>query len=739
MFEAAFNVGYLRLDLRSDDRVIFKDGMICRPKETDQNGHFFNPIDDPTYTRFVSHEHYYQGIVAGDIRVDDDYFSVKKTQFREMWGDLTIKELSADSRARVHRAKGFIDRYDNLIGSTAVRITAKMLKGLLEKWNEEINNEAKEKQKAEQGKKNAEPGANDNRKRSHKRTTYSTFDDAPTVETFFEQYNRFYYFDKNLIALARKPNKPGCTRNRQNHSPESLALAMSWADRYYAADRSKKKDLYAEYSGAVAGNSLLTKVTYDAFDGLIMAGATYDRVLARHGAARARKMFRPLRYGNDVTRVGELVAFDDHECDLAVWLRVFGVWDHLTPYMKKVAETSRVWITVGVDVATGYIVAIKMSKKRSSSMVVSAIEMAISDKTHIAEMCGARRPWLPFPIDTFISDNGAEYTAYIVTEILNACGIEPDRTPAEQPWLRGTCERTLRTLGALGTHGMPGRTFSNVVERGDYSSEQNAALLAEEFYALLIRMTVDYHHLKISGPRKRAPHNAVASYLTEMAPGSRRIIDLHKRRHIFGVSRKHVIHPEGIIVWGIRYNSDELQMLRQSIGNKKVRIHFHEEDLRWISVQLPDRKWITVRNRFGFDSPVGLKEWILARQDVLADAKEEEKNDLEVQWAALAHRREVGDSAILAAGITMHRPTHNDYRQHHKVMFENANFQQRGPLGPLPIPFVEKEKLLQSSFKAIKGEAIAQLAAEKKKTKAPTNKRTATKPKKKEIDAYDAY
>lgn len=113
--KATYVVDYLRLDLRMDDRVEFPDGLICRPKHTDESGHFFKPIDDPEYTKFVSHNDYYKGIVNGDIRVEEDYFSVKKTQFREMWGNITIKDLTADSRARVYRAKSFIDRYDNLI------------------------------------------------------------------------------------------------------------------------------------------------------------------------------------------------------------------------------------------------------------------------------------------------------------------------------------------------------------------------------------------------------------------------------------------------------------------------------------------------------------------------------------------------------------------------------------------------------------------------------------------------
>ena len=86
-----------------------------RRESTDKTGDVFNSNDNPEYTKFVSHADYYKGIVNGEIRVDQDYFSVKKTQFREMWGNITIKDLTPDSRARVYRAKSFIDRDDNLI------------------------------------------------------------------------------------------------------------------------------------------------------------------------------------------------------------------------------------------------------------------------------------------------------------------------------------------------------------------------------------------------------------------------------------------------------------------------------------------------------------------------------------------------------------------------------------------------------------------------------------------------
>jgi transposase InsO family protein len=463
---------------------------------------------------------------------------------------------------------------------------------------------------------------------------------------------------------------------------------------------------------------------------MILAGATYDRVMTRYGAARARKEFRPLRYGSDITRPGEQVAFDDHECDLSVWLRYYKVFDDLTPGMQKIAETSRVWITVGVDVATGWVVSIKMSKRRSSRMVINAIEMAISDKSHLARMCGATMPWPAFPIDGFISDNGTEYTADEVTEKLSACEIERDRTPAEQPWLRGTCERTLRTLGEITLHGLPGKTFSNVVEKGDYSPEQNAALLAEQFYALLVRMVVDYHHLKISGPRRAAPYNAVIDYLNETRPGARKVSDPHMRRHIFGVNMKRVIHPEGIIVWGIRYNSDQLQSLRHMIGNERVRIHFHREDIRWISVQLKDRTWITVKNRFCFAEPIGLLEWIQARKDVIADATIKQKDNLPAMWEALRYRREVGDSAALSAGLTLHQPSDEDIRHSHKIMFEGADFStERRQLTPLPALFFDKDHFLEGGFRAVKPSDLNPKAASKAKADAKPASPAGDKPK----------
>lgn len=137
-----------------------------------------------------------------------------------------------------------------------------------------------------------------------------------------------------------------------------------------------------------------------------------------------------------------------------------------------------------------------------------------------------------------------------------------------------------------------------------------------------------------------------------------------------------------------------------------------------------------------------IDEWRLSRKDVLDDAAVEEKNNRQAQLAALAYRRKIGDSAILAAGITLHRLTPAEIRQQHKIMFENTRFGHDGPVGPLPTPLHEPEKLLEESFAASRGNAADEPASPIKHKK---GKPAVKKPAEAEHevqdghDPYDAY
>lgn len=70
------------------------------------------------------------------------------------------------------------------------------------------------------------------------------------------------------------------------------------------------------------------------------------------------------------------------------------------------------------------------------------------------------------------------------------------RRPVGQPHFRGIVERLIGTLMHL-VHQLPGTTFSNIAERGDYPSEQKASLTLKELEHWLTIAITEYYHQKI--------------------------------------------------------------------------------------------------------------------------------------------------------------------------------------------------------------------------------------------------
>ena len=63
-----------------------------------------------------------------------------------------------------------------------------------------------------------------------------------------------------------------------------------------------------------------------------------------------------------------------------------------------------------------------------------------------------------------------------------------------QPELKGAIERVFGTLSRDLFHALPGTVFCNVDDRGDYPSEQRAALTLQTFTHVLVRWIVDVYH-----------------------------------------------------------------------------------------------------------------------------------------------------------------------------------------------------------------------------------------------------
>jgi hypothetical protein len=132
---------------------------------------------------------------------------------------------------------------------------------------------------------------------------------------------------------------------------------------------------------------------------------------------------------------------------------------------------------------------------------------------------------------------------------------------------------------------LTGRTFGDIIEKGDYDAEARAALTADDLCAALIRWVVDiYHRLPHDGLDGEAPidcwNRLVAKWGVSPAP------DLRRRRIAFGTGLKRTVSRTGITVQGIRYHETFLAHWFKDAKDPTVNVRWYKEDLGAIEVQL---------------------------------------------------------------------------------------------------------------------------------------------------------
>jgi putative transposase len=232
----------------------------------------------------------------------------------------------------------------------------------------------------------------------------------------------------------------------------------------------------------------------------ITALPAFATKVRRRGLDAARKEFMPVGAGLEVSRVLERVEIDEWEVDLIALLMLFGVWDKLTDAEKdalglKNGPRVRMWCSVAMDSYSRCILAMRLSRAPSIASALATLEMVLIEKKPWADAVGALTPWcmggLP---ETVVTDAGGPYRSAEFRAALADLGITALRATAGEAQLRARIERFFGTISTSLMPRLSGRTFSNIVQRGDYPSEQLAALTVEELCNVLVRWTVDVYH-----------------------------------------------------------------------------------------------------------------------------------------------------------------------------------------------------------------------------------------------------
>ena len=157
----------------------------------------------------------------------------------------------------------------------------------------------------------------------------------------------------------------------------------------------------------------------------------------------------------------------------------------------------RPWITVAIDVFSRCIAGFHLSLEAPSATSVGlCLTLVASDKVPWLQQRGIEAHWPIVGKPRRLGvDNASEFHSAAFERGCAQHGITIEWRPPGQPHYGGIVERVIGTLMQL-VHALPGTTFSNPSEHGEYDSDKTACLTLEELERWLAVAITKYYHLR---------------------------------------------------------------------------------------------------------------------------------------------------------------------------------------------------------------------------------------------------
>lgn len=487
----------------------------------------------------------------------------------------------------------------------------------------------------------------------------SEFFDMPSPGRLREWLRLYEAADCNPLVLTTRYHKCG-NRTPRINDEKVLEIMARWARRYADETRPSKASLYARMKGEIETLSAQREA-----EGLkpykVPSLRTFERAIdrldrflvlsGRLGEKAAKEKLRIVGRGRALYRAGERIEIDEWTVTLQSLPIPAEQWDKLPDHLRKKIQRERLLISVAICAMTRYILAVRVSYTATASNALATLGMAVRDRTDIAKACGCESEWSAAPSPEEVgSDTGSGYLNEFWVTAVADLGAHLDMGIAARPEGRAHVERNHRTLDQRFAAFFTGRTFENVVAKGDYDAEARASLLSEEVGPAVVRFCVDVTnntpHASLAGETPRNAWNRLAREKW-VVPGP----DAERHRHIFGLATTRRITNTGVRIFGLTYRSRDLAELRRDNPHREYQVRVDRENLGEISLRRPDGAWISVRCDVDDMQGVALATWLAASR-----ALRRRNADVSALSAAIVNKairdlHALGETARLRAGI----------------------------------------------------------------------------------------
>ncbi|GAB2206297.1 hypothetical protein ROS1_31130 [Roseibium sp. ROS1] len=478
-----------------------------------------------------------------------------------------------------------------------------------------------------------------------------------TVRRWLQKYEAANF---NVMALC--PLKHKCGNRADRLHPDVRALLRNGACEYASLLKPTMEKVYREFVEhfndlnevrAEKGLPALPLPSKAAMRAEIRKLAPYHVDAGRRGVSFAKKKYAYIQGKHDPEWPLQLVEMDEWQVSLQTLLQGNPVWEGLGITAKKQLdeEVGRMQLSAAIDVRTKCILAMQLARTATTDLAIATLKMAMTDKSDIAKVAGCDHPWdMAGRIQMVRVDNGPAYVAGAFSTAAIDAGIAVDYAVAGAPYLRGSIERVFSSFHSGVISLFEGRTFTNVVEKGDYEAEARASLTIEELGRALVRWVVDvYHNTRHEGLGTQTPREAWLALKNKVGVPLSPSED--EMRACFGGTVERDLSSEGIQLYRNKYQSTELQSVRREFRlRKKLRVRFDPDDLGHISVETP-KGWLKVPCTTLEMHGVSLEAHVENRQRMLARYGEEAARSAPIASKALADLRRLADESRARRGI----------------------------------------------------------------------------------------
>lgn len=406
----------------------------------------------------------------------------------------------------------------------------------------------------------------------------------PHWTTVFRWYKRFSAAGEDVRALVDRDIKKG---NKTLRYPESVVeiVRQAVSSVYLTRESPTMEDTLAHAKALVLRENRLRPVddplplpTRSLIRAAINAIPAFDRALAREGRDAATRRFRKVLQNMITTAPLERTEIDHTKANVMV------IDDETS------LPLGRPWVTACLDIKTRCVLGVHVGFEPPSFASVSqCLRHALLPKSHLHEQFPSiKHDWEPYGrMQTLVVDNGLEFHGSGLEALCYSLGITVLYAPRKKSWFKGSIERFLGTLNRKISHGVPGTTFANIFERGDYDATKHAVIKLSTFREMLHKWIVDVYHFEVHKTLGRPP-------ITEWKENIERIdlflpADVDDLDALLGDIVERTVSHKGIEFDCLQYNSKELQELRRRYGDTfKAPVRYNPMDLSCVYVIDPE-------------------------------------------------------------------------------------------------------------------------------------------------------